>query len=58
MKTKQITLQQCDNDDDLYIVDQLVNRIEPTAGAVLKPAEVKSLIAQRDTKVVIKRART
>lgn len=58
MKTKSITLQQADNDDDLYIVDQLVNCIKPTAGAVLSPVEVDQLIARRDTKVTIKRAKS
>ena len=57
MKPKQINLIQADNDDDLYIVDSLVNRIEPQAGAVLKPSQVKELINLRDTKVTIKRSR-
>jgi len=58
MKPKQITLIQANNDDNLYIVDSLVNRIEPQVGAVLKPADVKPYIQMRDTKVVIKRAKS
>ncbi len=57
MKNKQITLIQADNDDDLYIVDSLVNRIEPQVGKVLRPTDVKPYIQMRDTKVIIKRAR-
>ncbi len=58
MKTKQITLIQADNDDDLYIVDSLVNRIEPQVGKVLARADVKPYIDTRDTKVIIKRAKS
>ena len=58
MKTKYITLQQTDNDDDLYIVDQLINCIEPLAGSVLGRVAVNNLIGRRDTKVTIKRAKS
>lgn len=57
MKTKFITLQQCENDDDLYIVDKLVNCIEPKLGSVLKPHEVKHLCTLRDHKVTLNRYR-
>lgn len=57
MKPKQINLIQADNYDDLYIVDSLVNRIEPQVGKVLKPKDVQSYIALRDTKVTIKRSK-
>lgn len=56
MKLRQITLQQCDNDDDLYIVAKLVDCIEPKAGSVLKPREVEALIAKHNLKVTILRA--
>jgi len=58
MKIKYITLQQTSDDDNLYIVDQLVNCIEPIAGSVLTRAEACHLIARRDTKVTIKRAKS
>ncbi len=58
MKTKTVVLQQADNDENLYIVDQLVNCIEPTVGTVLTKVEARELIARRDTKVTIKRAKT
>lgn len=57
MKSKTITLQQKRNDHRFYIVDQLVNTVEPTVGSVLSAKEVQVLIAQIDTKVVIKRAK-
>ena len=58
MKPKQITLIQADNDDDLYIVDSLVNRIAPQVGKVLRPTDVREYLALRDTKVTIKRAKS
>ena len=58
MKPKQITLIQADNDDDLYIVDSLVNRIEPQVGKVLRPTAVKEYLALLDTKVTIRRAKS
>lgn len=58
MKNKAIVLQQADNDDDLYIVDRLVNCIEPMAGSVLTPVKVSQLISRRDLKVTIHRAKS
>lgn len=57
MKNQTVTLQQADNDDDLYIVDSLVNCIEPKVGTVLPEREVRLLIQRRDLKVNIKRAK-
>lgn len=57
MKAKTIVLMQSANDDDLYIVEQLVNRLEPQVGKVLRKADVQPLIVLRDTKVTIKRAK-
>lgn len=58
MKPKQITLVQANNDDDLYIVESLVNRIVPQVGMVLKPTEVKEFVDLHDTKVIINRAKS
>lgn len=41
---KSIYLQQCENDDNLYIVDRLVNTLDPEAGSVLKRPEIQELI--------------
>ncbi len=55
---KTIYLQQCDNDDRLYIVDRLVNCMDPSAGSVLTMKEVGTLVAdaqRRGDKVHITR---
>lgn len=56
IKKTKIHLIQSKNDDDLYIVDRLENRIEPQCGKVLKPHEVQKWIHTRDTTVTVKRA--
>lgn len=58
MRKKLITLQQADNDDTRYIVDRLVNCIEPTLGSVLATRDVERLITRHDCTVTIKRAKT
>jgi len=57
MKPQTILLQQADSDDNLYIVVQLVNRIEPRVGSVFRTGEVRQYVSQRDTKVTIKQAK-
>jgi hypothetical protein len=60
MKTKQVTLQRAGNGpngETLYQSVQLVNCIEPTVGTLLTKVEAGQLIARRDTKVTIKRAK-
>jgi len=52
-----ITLQQAKNQDDLYIVDRLINCIEPQVGSVLSTQEARLLIARSNTKVTINKAR-
>ena len=56
--TRKITLQQADNDDGLYIVESLVNCVEPTAGSVLTTKQVERLMGGRYTTVTIKRAKS
>ena len=58
MKTKIIMLQQCSTDDDLYLVDKLVNTVEPRVGSFLTEKQVRVYTQVRDTKVTIKRAKT
>ncbi len=55
---KQITFVQASNDDKLYIVDSLVNRIGPQVGTVLNADRVHEYVTLRDTKVIIKRVKT
>ena len=58
MKTPmRITLQQHAKDDELYIVDKLVNCVEPLAGTVLTYREVDQLLRRHHLTVTIKRAR-
>ena len=57
-KTHIITLQQSNNNDDMYIVNQLVNCIRPQVGSVLDKQDAERLIARHDTKVTIKRAKS
>jgi hypothetical protein len=58
LKQKTITLLESKYQPDRYVVDQLVNTIKPTIGSILRSVEVSSLIQQRDTKVIVKRAKT
>ncbi len=58
MNIKYIMLQQADNDDNLYIVDQLVNCIEPQVGSVLTTREANHLLEWPHTRVTIKRAKS
>ena len=57
MKKTKIHLIQSINSDDLYIVDRLENRIEPTCGDVLTPKQVRQWINSRDVTVTVKRAK-
>ena len=57
MKTRFITLQQTD-EDEVYVVDQLANTVEPRVGSFLAEWQIRDLIQRRDTKVTIKRAKT
>ena len=56
-KTEYITMQQCDNDDELFIVDRLVNCTEPNVGLVMKRSEVARLNARHNVQVTVKRAK-
>lgn len=61
MKIKHVTLNRVSNGpngQELYQVVRLVDRIEPTVGTLLTKVEAGRLIAQRDTKVVIKRGKS
>ncbi len=58
MKTTTSTRQQADNNDDLYIVDKLVNLVVPALGTILTKKEAQEYVWLRDTKVVIKRAKS
>ena len=57
---KTVTLQQANNDDDLYIVDNLINTLEPRAGSVLTKKQVQELLESTEhrrgkLKIVIRR---
>ncbi len=55
MSQGKIYLQQCDNDEDLYIVDRLIDRITPKAGSILTENEVDRYVHDRHITVTIKR---
>ncbi len=57
MKISKIILQQTDYYDNFYIVDRLVNRLEPKVGSVLPKVEVDRLLQLRLVTVTINRAR-
>jgi len=58
MKFRQITLQQCDNEDDLYIVHKLVDCLEPKVGSVLSSKQAIDLIDWPRTKVIVLRGKS
>lgn len=55
--TTTVNLIQCDNSDDLYIVDSLTNTLTPKAGSILTERQVADLIRATGNrgKVTIKR---
>lgn len=52
-----VTLQQADNDDSLFIVDQVTDSTHPLVGSVLTEPEVEKFCRLNQYKVTIKRAK-